>query len=95
MSLSIYDPIKQCFVLRPMKPEVINAFHPDYVKTYMPDLLTNIKRDELRATNGVLNVTKLAERRRFDAVKEHLLQTTTFHIYNKAGAPKMSKTTKA
>jgi hypothetical protein len=39
MSLSIYDPKKGCFVLNPAN-FAINAFHKDYVKTYMPEFLT-------------------------------------------------------
>ena len=43
MSLSIYDPQKGCFVLKQWKPETVNAFHPDYVKTHMPDLLKEFR----------------------------------------------------
>lgn len=31
---------------------VINAFHPDYVKTYMPHLLTSIKLEATQIANG-------------------------------------------
>ena len=43
MSLSIYDPQKGCFVLKQWKPETVNAFHPDYVKTHMPDLMKEFR----------------------------------------------------
>ena len=40
MSLSTYDPIRNCFVLKPMTPpDIINAFHPDYMKTHEPDYM--------------------------------------------------------
>lgn len=134
MSLSIYDPIKNCFVLRPMKPEIINAFHPDYIKTYMPTLMKGIRRDESRTANGVLNggkskatresanptvnsisafpktkpkdllyrdvelektLTKAEKRERIEAIKRRILQPTEFHVFNKAGMPKMPNSTKA
>lgn len=55
MSLSIYDPIKNCFVLRPMTNQTINAFHPDYVKTYMPEFLSTIRTESFQYSNGVIN----------------------------------------
>ena len=48
MSLSIYDPIKGCFVLKPNQPPIINAFHKDFVKTYMPEFLSALKYDDQR-----------------------------------------------
>lgn len=53
MSLSIYDPIKGCFVLKPEQPPIINAFHPDYVKTYMPEFLSSIRLEATQKANGV------------------------------------------
>ncbi len=32
----------------------INAFHPDYVKTYMPELLSKIKTESAQTENGKL-----------------------------------------
>jgi len=32
--------------------EVINAFHPDYVKTYMPHFLTELRIDSRQTKNG-------------------------------------------
>ena len=55
MSLSIYDPIKGCFVLKPEQPPIINAFHPDYVKTYMPEFLSSIRVEATQKANGVIN----------------------------------------
>ena len=31
---------------------MINAFHPDYVKTYMPELLTKLKAESAATENG-------------------------------------------
>ena len=41
-----------------MKPEpapIINAFHPDYVKTYMPEFLSSIRVEATQKANGVIN----------------------------------------
>ena len=43
MSLSVWSEEKNCFVLAPMKKEVINAFHPMYVKTHEPDLMKHFR----------------------------------------------------
>jgi len=37
---------------------IINAFHPDYVKTYMPHLLTSIKLEATQVQNGKVNGAK-------------------------------------
>lgn len=97
MTLSIYDPIKGCNVLNPdnFKP-IINAFHPDYVKTYMPELLSAIKLEASQKANGIAVGTKTKEvkeaknkaafttnierKPRFDIAPRE------FHIYNRAGA---------
>lgn len=58
MTLSIYDPEQGCQVLDPKqfdKPEVINAFHPDYVKTYMPEFLSALRLEAKQKENGVVN----------------------------------------
>lgn len=46
MSLSVYDPIKKCFVLKPMTTPTINAFHPDYMKTHEPDFMKSFRTVE-------------------------------------------------
>jgi hypothetical protein len=33
---------------------IINAFHPDYIKTYHPELLTAIKLESTQHANGVV-----------------------------------------
>jgi hypothetical protein len=42
MTLTTFDPVKGCNVLNPAA-FVVNAFHPDYVKTHMPDLLKEFR----------------------------------------------------
>jgi len=37
---------------------IINAFHPDYVKTYHPELLTSIKTESAQVENGRINGAK-------------------------------------
>ena len=49
---------------------IINAFHPDYVKTYHPELLTSIKVEEQQKANGV---------------KASKLAPTEFRVFSRAG----------
>lgn len=65
MSLTVYDPEQNCQVLNPdeFKPEVINAFHPDYVKTYMPEFLSTIRLEAKQKENGVVNGGKSKAKR--------------------------------
>ena len=94
MTLSIYDPIKGCNVLNPEK-FIINAFHPDYVKTYMPEILTAIKADEIRTDAGKTLSKHVTEKRKTNPTHGFLhgvskaakvdLAPREFHIYNKAG----------
>lgn len=102
MNLSIYDPTKGCFVLNPenFKP-VINAFHPDYIKTYHPELLSSIKAEASQKANGVIAGGKAKATReavnkgaftisKFPKTKAKdrvNLAPKEFHIYNKAGKP--------
>ena len=57
MSLSIYDPTKGCNVLNPEK-FILNAFHPDYVKTYMPEFLGSIRLEAAQKANGAVAGSK-------------------------------------
>jgi len=86
--LSTYDPVKGCFVLKPMTQPTINAFHPDYVKTYMPELLSSIKTEAQQKANG----EKVAKT---TPMKLHIarpsLEATNFYVYQKAGMPKKGK----
>lgn len=43
--------------------EVINAFHPDYIKTYHPDMLTSIKLESIQHANGVISGGKAKAKR--------------------------------
>jgi hypothetical protein len=58
----------------------INAFHPDYIKTYHPDLLSRIKTEEQQKNNG-LNVAKTTPMKSLSLK----LSTTEFHVFSKAG----------
>jgi hypothetical protein len=106
VNLSIYDPIKGCFVLNPKEfNPVINAFHPDYVKTYMPELLSSIKLEGTQKANGVINGGKSKATReavnkgaftisQFPKTKAKSrvnLEPTDFRVFSKAGAPKGAK----
>lgn len=97
--LSTYDPIKGCFVLKPIDTPIINAFHPDYVKTYMPDILTAIKVDDKRLTAGETLSKHVTEKRKTDPLHGFVhgvskaekplrvdLTPREFRIYNQAGA---------
>lgn len=35
--------------------EIINAFHPDYIKTYHPNFLAGIRLESFQYSNGVVN----------------------------------------
>lgn len=48
----------------------INAFHPDYVKTYMPELLTKIKTESAQTENGKLYGAKARASRDTTTTKE-------------------------
>jgi hypothetical protein len=97
--LSIYDPIKGCFVLNNPTPPIINAFHPDYVKTYMPEILTAIKVDEQRTESAKTLSKHVTEKRKTNPLHGFVhgvskaakplkvdLTPREFHIYNRAGA---------
>ena len=65
-SLSTFSSELGCQVLDPnqfSKPEVINAFHPDYVKTYMPEFLATIRLEATQKANGVVNGGKSKAKR--------------------------------
>ena len=95
MTLSIYDPVKGCFVLAPMKPMTINAFHPDYVKTYHPDFMKQFRTMEANRKSAealskhVTEVRKTKPTHGFvTGVSKPKLSPREFHIYQRAGAPK-------
>mgnify|MGYP000054717805 CR=1 FL=1 len=83
---------------------MINAFHPAYVETYMPEFMSTIRKEAIQRANGTkfgglsratresvhgstvntINVVPKTKKRVSTAVTE-------FHIYSKAGAPKVKK----
>jgi len=97
VSLTKYDHEKGCFVLNP-KEFVINAFHKDYVKTYMPEFLSTIRLEATQKANGVINGGKAKaakEAKNKSAFTVNLnrkpkfnIEKTEFHIYQRAGMPK-------
>lgn len=103
MTLSVYDPIKNCFVLKQPKP-TINAFHPDYMKTYHPTFFNDMRvaqRDKNSGDRMAKHVEKvrktnpshgtlfgITDKAISVAPKEMMLKVKEFHIYNKAGMPK-------
>lgn len=92
MSLTIYDPEKKCQVLNPEHfTPVINAFHPDYIKTYHPEFLSNIRLESTQKANGVINGGKskaAREAKKGKTVNTINLNVKEFHLYAKAGMPK-------
>lgn len=89
-----------------MNPEnftpIINAFHPDYIKTYHPELLSSIKAEEVQKAHGVVNGARAKATResankgaftisKFPKTKAKArvnLAPTDFHVFSKAGMPK-------
>jgi hypothetical protein len=77
--------------------QVINAFHPLYIKTYMPELLTKLKAEEAQRLNGVKNgalaratresdgSAKVSPLSDFPKTKEICLKPTEFRIFSRAG----------
>jgi len=62
----------------------INAFHPAYVETYMPEFMSTIRKEAGQKANG----------QKFGSLsrsKQPSLENTEFHIYSKAGMPKGKK----
>jgi hypothetical protein len=90
--LTVYDATLNCHVLNPKAfPNIINAFHPDYVKTYMPELLSTIKTEARMKENGE-KVAKTTPMKMHIIRPAHVhrpkLAPTDFHVYQKAGMPK-------
>jgi len=76
----------------------INAFHPDFIKTYMPEFLTKIRIESTQYSNGVINGGKSKASREskqgktvnsisvFPKTKARVsTDVTNFHIYSRAG----------
>ena len=80
--------------------KVINAFSKDYVKTYMPEFMSSIRRESVAKLNGekygALNraaregvegapLFKISEKSK---PKRISLEPTDFYMYSRAGMPK-------
>ena len=62
----------------------INAFHPAYVQTYMPEFLAIIRKEADQKANGQRSGSLARS-------KQQSIEVTEFHIYSKAGMPKGKK----
>lgn len=81
----------------------INAFHPAYVETYMPEFLSKIRVESSQYSNGVINGGKSRASREsagksvntitaFPKTKARVsLAPTEFLIFSRAGMPKVKK----
>jgi len=97
MSLTKYDPIKGCQVLNP-EQFVVNAFHKDYVRTYMPEFLSDLRTKSAQQAQGVINggkSKKIREAKNKSANTINLnpkpkfnIEKTEFYTYSRAGMPK-------
>jgi hypothetical protein len=63
---------------------VINAFHPSYVETYMPQFLSAIRKEAEQKANGQRSGSLARS-------KQPSIEVTEFHVYSKAGMPKVKK----
>lgn len=92
MSLTVYDSTKGCQVLNPEAfTPVVNAFHPDYVKTYMPEFLSGIRTESIQRAHGVINGGKSKasrEAKRGKTVNTINLDVRQYFTFAKAGMPK-------
>ena len=83
-----------------MTKEIINAFHPDYVKTYHPDLLTGIKSEAKQVENGRIHGARSKATRESTnkgaftiatfpktkaKIKKVSIEVTQFYHFSKAG----------
>ena len=96
MTLSVYDPTKGRFVLNP-KEFVINAFHPEYVKTHMPEFMSNIRLESTQKANGEASGAKARAAREAKNVFANTINTKSkkvdlavkqYYTFSKAGMPK-------
>jgi len=79
---------------------ILNAFHPDYVKTYMPEFISSIRVEEQQRKNGEKFGSKSRVTREsvhgktvntinvFPKTKRVSTERTDFHVYSRAGMPK-------
>jgi hypothetical protein len=72
----------------------MNVFHPEYIRTYHPDLL----KDHILSSRGSIAMTKYVEKKRLEkpshgtllgvSKKPISLKPLEFFVYSRAGAPK-------
>lgn len=73
---------------------IINAFHPDYMKTYHPNFWTNFTRNALISSKTTEAVTKLRAKKPTHGTvfgmteKSVSLKPLEFLTYSRAGMPK-------
>jgi len=80
---------------------MINAFSPDYVKTYMPEFMSTIRKESDAKLNGqkfgtMARATRESDGRAKTSVLSDFPKTkarvstdvTMFYVYSKAGMPK-------
>jgi hypothetical protein len=79
---------------------IVNAFHKDYVQTYMPEFLSTIRKEadakangmkfgtQARATRESDGRTKTSALSDFPKTKRVSIERTDFFVYSKAGMPK-------
>jgi hypothetical protein len=81
-----------------MTEPIINAFHPDYVKTYMPEFMTGVQQDAQRIEAGKTLSKHVTEKRKTNplhgfvhgvskAAKPLKVDITPreFYVFSKAG----------
>lgn len=78
----------------------MNAFHPQYVQTFMPEFLTKLRSESEAKLNGqkygaMARATRESDGRAktsplsdFPKTKRASLAPTEFFVYSKAGMPK-------
>ena len=81
----------------------INAFHPAYVETYMPEFISTIRKESAAKANGEKfgkvgratreNVPDMQKQiSTFPKTKARVsLEPTDFYVYSRAGMPKEKK----
>jgi hypothetical protein len=79
---------------------IVNAFHKDYVKTYMPEFMSAIRSEAAAKANGQKYGTLARATRESDGkaktsalsdfpkTKRVSTAVTEFYVYSKAGMPK-------
>lgn len=73
----------------------MNAFHPEYIKTYYPDFM----KDHILSSKGTMTMSKIVEEKRranpshgtlhgISKITPVALKPKDFMIFSRAGAPK-------